>query len=188
MESRVAFYQVQVLLYNFQNMWVFCPCLSTASITIAECDTCLCSSMLASPIHAYETRGDVAIFLDCPQLKRTTPQNLYQKICMVNIPPTRAPMELEEILEEIDFCIMLISATHQRGYLLKKPNYLAINSRRFLTIKSSLILKIAKKEKCFQQPGLFKMSCLYIYPHGEPLQARGSFPLPHLQTAFSSPT
>lgn len=40
-----------------------------------------------------------------------------------------------------------------------------------------------QKKKCFQQPGLFKMNCLYIYLHGELLQARGGFPLPHLQTA-----
>lgn len=67
-ESRVALYQDQVLSYNFQNTWVFfCPCFSTASITVAECDDCHCSSMLASPIHAYETRGDVATLLDCPQ-------------------------------------------------------------------------------------------------------------------------
>lgn len=37
---------------------------------------------------------------------------VYQKICMVNIPTTRAATELEEILQELDFCILLISDAH----------------------------------------------------------------------------
>lgn len=46
---------------------------------------------------------------------------------MVNIPPIRAPMELEEIIKEVDFCILFISATHRRDYLVKNYNYVVIN-------------------------------------------------------------
>lgn len=56
---------------------------------------------------------------------------VYQKICMVNIPTKRAAIELEEILQELDCCTLLISDAHYRYYLVINYNYLVIKSTFF---------------------------------------------------------